>query len=201
MSSEIVVPSLAPPFERIFADYAEAEWGFGFLRQTIDLLNAGANAYRPCVLTLPKNHKQRLLRFNFGPWLLVDFCGPTSKYGKWIHLALLRDGLATASRKEWFVFSHPHDKRGMAVYRFTWAEVQSMDSELTEHYEVSMQYTGELFGHWRGSAYQLAHQPQLFAGIFDPALRASILTHGLDPFFRDSYRSEDNNEDFCSGMI
>ncbi|HXF61912.1 MAG TPA: hypothetical protein VNK95_09855, partial [Caldilineaceae bacterium] len=103
---------LASPFDRIFADRAEAEWAFTFLSQTLELLNAGSNAYLPCALTLPKNHKRRLLRLNFGPWLLLDFCGPSSQYGKRIHLALLAYGFATDPRKRWFVFNHPHDRRG-----------------------------------------------------------------------------------------
>src|SRR5690606_27112093 len=174
---------LAPPFDCIFADRAEAEWGFGFLRQTLELLNAESNAYRPCVLTLPKNHKRRLLRFNFGPWLLMDFCGPKSEYGKRINLALLRDGFATDLRRQWFVFNHPHDRRGVGVYHFTWAEVQAMNEDLVEHYQASMHYIGALFSGWQGWPYRMAHQPQIFTGIFDLTVRDSLLTDGINPFF------------------
>lgn len=184
---------LASPFDRIFADRAEAEWAFTFLSQTLELLKAGSNGYRPCALTLPKQHKRRLLRFNFGPWLLLDFCGPSSHYGKRIHLALLAYEFETDPSKRWFVFNYPHDRRGVGVYRFSWAEVQSMDPSLAEHYEASMHYAGELFTRWKGSPYRLAHQSQLFAAVLDPALRAHVLTHGLEPSFTNSSPGESAN--------
>jgi hypothetical protein len=58
-----------------------------------------------------------------------------------------------------------------------------MDAELTRHYEASMHYTGALIGKWKGSPYRLAHQPQIFAAIFDPSIRADLLHDGLDPLF------------------
>ncbi|HXF60781.1 MAG TPA: hypothetical protein VNK95_04145, partial [Caldilineaceae bacterium] len=62
-----------------------------------------------------------------------------------------------------------------------------------EHYEVSMHYAGELFAHWKGSPYRLAHQSQIFAAVLDPALRAHILTHGLEPSFISSLPRESTN--------
>jgi hypothetical protein len=183
MSTRIASSKLATPFDDIFADPDEAMWGFDFLRQTLDLLNAGVNHYRPCVLTLPKSHKRRLLRFNFGPWLLVDFCGPESTYGKRINLALLTGEFGIDPRKKWLSFNYPYDRRGVSIYKFTWEEIYTMGAELTEHYEASMHYAGELFTKWKGSPYRLAHQPQIFAGIFDVEVRADLLRHGLNPLF------------------
>lgn len=174
---------LATPFQAIFADRAEAEWAFMFLRRTLDLLNTGTNGYRPCALTLPKNHKRRLLRLNFGPWLLIDFCGPHSQYGKRINLALLTEGCPAIREKQWFVFNYPYDWRGGGVYCFSWAEIQQMDEELAAHYVASMHYIGGLFGKWQGSPYRLAHQPHVFAAIFDPQVRATLLTKGINPLF------------------
>jgi hypothetical protein len=174
---------LAPPFHAIFEDDAEAQWGFDFLHHTLEMLNAGENHYRPCVLTLPKSHKRRLLRFNFGPWLLIDYCGPNSTYGKRINLALLTDDSAVDPRRKWLSFNYPHDKRGVSIYMFTWDEIRSMDRTLTKHYIASMHYTGKLIGYWKGSPYRLAHQPQIFAAIFDHSVRADLLQHGLDPRF------------------
>jgi hypothetical protein len=68
-----------------------------------------------------------------------------------------------------------------------------MGNELLEHYEVSMHYAGELFAHWQGSPYRLAHQPQIFAGVIDPAVCDYILTHGLDPLFIGPLHSEDDS--------
>jgi hypothetical protein len=183
MRNAATTSQLALPFADIFADDEEAQWGFDFLRHTFDSLNAGANEYRPTALTLPKSHKLRLLRFNFGPWLLVDFCGPASTYGKRINLALLTHGFEIDPRRLWLSFNYPHDKRGVSIFKFTWEEIKNMDAELTRHYEASMQYTGELIGYWKGSPYRLAHQPQIFAAVFDPVVRADLLQHGLDPLF------------------
>lgn len=175
--------TLASPFDAIFHDEAEAQWGFDFLRHTFDLLNAKTNDYRPTAITLPKGHKWRLLRFNFGPWLLIDFCGPTSTYGKRINLALITDDAAVDPRKKWFSFNYPYDRRGVSIYKFSWQEIQEMDEELEKHYEVSMHYTGELIGTWKGSPYRLAHRPQILAAIFDATVRADLFQHGLDPMF------------------
>jgi hypothetical protein len=175
--------NLAPPFDAIFADYAEAQWGFDFLRHTFDMLNAAENDYRPTAITLPKSHKLRLLRFNFGPWLLIDFSGPTATYGKRINLALITDDQAVDPRKKWLSFHYPYDWRGVSIYMFTWREIQEMNSTLTKHYEDSMHYTGELIGYWKGSPYRLAHQPQIFAAVFDQNARTDLLQYGLDPLF------------------
>jgi hypothetical protein len=183
MNAESATPKLAPPFDAIFADHAEAQWGFDFLRHTFEKLNAAENNYRPTAITLPKSHKLRLLRFNFGPWLLIDFCGPTSKYGKRINLALITDDLAVDPRKKWLSFNYQYDKRGVSIYKFGWQEIKQMDAQLTKHYEASMQYTGELIGYWKGSPYRLAHQPQIFDGVFDLAVRADFFQYGLDPLY------------------
>jgi hypothetical protein len=183
MSTQITPPQLASPFDAIFADYDEAQWGFNFLHQTLALLNAGTNEFRPCVFTLPKSHKLRLLRFNFGPWLLVDFCGPASTYDKRINLALLTGEFGIDPRKHWLSFNYPYDRRGVSIYKFTWKEIRAMDNELIEHYEVSMHYASQLFANWKGSPYRLAHQPQIFAAAFDPTVRADLLQNGLDPMF------------------
>ena len=175
--------TLAPPFDDIFHDETEADWAFDFMRHTFDLLGAAANEYRPTALTLPKSHKLRLLRFNFGPWLLVDFCGPTAKYGKRINLALIKDDRAVDPRKHWLSFNYPHDHRGVSIYKFAWDEIKRMDARLQAHYEESMYYTGSLISSWKGSPYRLAHQPQIFAAIFEPAVRADLFEHGLDPLF------------------
>src|SRR5215203_742040 len=172
MSDETITTQLAPPFVNIFQDEAEAQWGFDFLHHTLDLLNAGANQYRPCVMTLPKSHKLRVLRFNFGPWLLIDYCGPASHFNKHVHLALLSDDKAVDPRKKWLSFNYPYDRRGVSIYRFRWEEIKKMDTKLNTHYEASMHYTGELIGYWKGSPYRLAHQPQIFAAIFEPNVRA-----------------------------
>lgn len=177
------LPRIAPPFNAIFADQAEADWALDFLGHTLDLLDAAPNEYRPVSLTLPKNYKQNLIRFNFGPWLLIDFSGPASPYGKIIHLALIADNTAIDPRKQVFAFNHPHDRRGVAVYRFSWQEIRAMDEDLTSHYQTSMYYTGALFSHWRGTPYRLAHQPQIFAAVFDADIRTDLWANGLDPFY------------------
>jgi hypothetical protein len=174
---------LAPPFDTIFQDDSEAQWGFDFLQHTFAKLNAKENEYRPTAITLPKSHKLRVLRFNFGPWLLIDFCGPASTFGKRINLALIADDLAVDPRKKWLSFHYPYDWRGVAIYMFSWGEIQQMDATLTKHYEESMHYTGELIGYWKGSPYRLAHQPQIMAAVFDAEVRADLLQHGPDPFF------------------
>jgi hypothetical protein len=183
MSSNTNLENLAPPFNAIFDDLGEAQWGFDFLCHTFDLLNARANDYRPTAITLPKSHKWRLLRFNFGPWLLIDFCGRASTYGKRINLALISDDAAVDPRKKWLSFNYPHDKRGVAIYKFSWREIAQMDAQLESHYVASMHYTGELIGKWKGSPHRLAHQPQIFAAVFNAEVRANLLQHGLDPLF------------------
>ena len=193
--SDSTLPALATPFDAIFHNYAEAEWGFDFLRHTFEKLNAGVNHYRPTAITLPKSHKLRLLRFNFGPWLLIDFCGPTAKYGKRINLALLTDDTAVDPRKKWLTFHYPYDKRGVSIYMFTWQEIKEMDGDLKAHYEASMQYTGELIGYWKGSPYRLAHQPQIFTAVFNPEVRADLLQHGLDPLFAHKLEDQESQEE------
>ncbi len=175
-------PLLAAPLRHIFADWVEAEWGFQFLRTTLALLGAETHGDRPYALTLPRSHKQQLLRLNFGPWLLLDFCGPGSEYGKRINLALLKEGVVVDPRREWFTFSRRFVRREVAVYHFDWPEVQAMDAELTELYKESMDYIGGLFAHWQGSTWRLVHQRQLFASIYDPVLRDSFFEAGLNPF-------------------
>lgn len=186
---------IAPPFNKIFDDQYEADWALDFLRHTLDLLDAAPNEYRPVSLTLPKNHKHNIIRFNFGPWLLIDFSGPASSHGKTVHLALIIDNDMVDPRKKVFAFNHPHDKRGVAVYRFQWAEIKSMQDDLASHYQNSMYYTGALFSHWRGTPYRLAHQPQLFAAIFDQDVRSDLWANGLDPFYTHNIYGHTNRDE------
>ena len=65
---------MAVPFTNIFADRGEAEWAFDFMRQAMELLGVSGPGDRRCAVTLPTNNP-RLLRFNFGPWLVLDFRG------------------------------------------------------------------------------------------------------------------------------
>lgn len=183
---ESPVPSngsvLAPPFCNIFENRAEAEWAFHFLRQSLDLMGADANGYKSCVMTLPKEHKNHLLRLNVGMWLVIDFAGSgCKKYGRRVHLALIIDDSSPYRDRQWYRFDNRRDYRGVALYHFTFEEVRAMDNWLAPHYVESMRYVGSLFGGWAGSPYARHHQHQVFASVLDPGMRASLFTHGMDP--------------------
>ncbi|HOU42273.1 MAG TPA: hypothetical protein PK829_13485, partial [Promineifilum sp.] len=60
---------LAPPFDSIFIDRAEAEWAFDLFAETATRLGGGPDDPRIAV-TLP--HDQTMMRLNFGPWMAID---------------------------------------------------------------------------------------------------------------------------------
>lgn len=168
-------PNLAPPFDLIFDNGEEANQGFEFLRRSLDLMNAQANNYRSCVLTLPKNHKGRLLRLNVGMWLCIDLFGPYKSRKKGVHLALLTEGMAAFQWRQVGTFSNRGHKREVGVFFVEYKDVLNMSAEFTQHYEESMRYIGKTFGSWVDSPFRHAHQEKVFDAIFDPAKRKHIL--------------------------
>ena len=65
---------LSKPFSQIFADLDEAKWAFGLLKETLDRLGVISYDDERFAITLPKNG--RVLRLNFGPWLVLGFKNP-----------------------------------------------------------------------------------------------------------------------------
>lgn len=179
---EIIKPQveepLAAPFSEVFADRAEAEWAFGFLRQCMRWLGVEGPDNKLCVLTLPKDRPQ-VIRFNFGEWVVVDLRGPKAYGGKGISLALLMDGPGLEQHKHWGAFKSFPNALPVAVYELPLEPLKEMSGEFAQHVERSFRYIGTLFANWSQSQFRRVHRQELMDAVFDTTARAKLLTEGL----------------------
>ena len=161
---------LAPPFDSIFIDRAEAEWAFDLFAETATRLGGGPDDPRIAV-TLP--HDQTMMRLNFGPWLAID----ASRRRGMMDLAL---PIAEAEALGFTEHDGPfRADPEMAVVYIPLESARDMSAELRQVYESGMARFRARFSHWQGTPYILAHRPELLAALFDREKRAQLLENGL----------------------
>lgn len=168
--------TLAEPFSNIFSDRKEAEWAFDLLQETLERLAVSESDNPPIALTLP--HKGKVLRLNYGRWVVLGFCGPNA-YHHGIEMALLPavEGLES-DVGSWDPFKQYNDEQ-IKVYTLPTPVVRAWEGSLRAIYETTFDRLREKFGHWRGSSFSPFHQSRVYDAVFDPDKRAELLTEGL----------------------
>ena len=161
---------LAPPFDSIFIDRAEAEWAFDLFAETATRLGGGPDDPRIAV-TLP--HDQTMMRLNFGPWMAIDVSRKRGKMDIVLPIAEA-ETLGLTEHDEPF-----RNDPGMAVVFIPLESARDMSAEMRQVYESGMARLRDRFSHWEGTPYTPAHRPELLAALFDQEKRALLLEHGL----------------------
>ena len=157
---------LAPPFDRMFTDRAEAEWAFTFMRETIERVGSRGIDDPRFSLTLPRGYTC----INFGNWRLLDF--PRGK----ISLALKTNLVDPSYNFErWGAFANSD----LSVHEIPHKFVRPFPDDLQDAYEKSCEQIKKRFQHWQGTPYRKSHIQEIFAAIYDDSLRDKLLTKGL----------------------
>ncbi len=166
---------LAPPFDRIFTDQAEAEWAFGLLQETFERLYIQDADDPRYALTLVRNET---LRLNFGNWAVLQFYGPTHPYR--IGFALF-DHLVEEEQfgpfDRWSAFAATDPT--ITVYEFPLEAVRPWREGLQPAFEKTFSAIAERFRDWQGTSFRRFNQPEIAAAVFDPVQQVEILTGGL----------------------
>ena len=172
---------LAKPFSDIFTDRDEAEWAFGFMHRSLDLLGVEGPDDPRCALTLPKKHDNQLLRFNFGNWLMTDFWHTDASKVNTVDLALLTDYNDGFQYKHWGNFSSKvAGELEISVHQVPVKDLRPMSMSLDTLYRRTFELTGKVFEDWNGTPYRHAHQQQIMDAVFDNETRDDLLTNGLE---------------------
>lgn len=166
---------LPEPFASIFQDKGEAEWAFGFLRETAERLGVKGLDDPRVALTLPKGRD--LLRLNFGQWLIVSLFGPSATTNR-AEIALLT-GLVDPPAK-YSAFARGTDEPEVCVCEYSIESVRAMDAPLRGAWNKTLDFIAAKFRDWEGSPFRNAHQPELFQMVFDEEKQKQCLAKGLD---------------------
>lgn len=170
-----VEQALAPPFDRIFLDRAEAEAAFNFLARAFELLGITSADDPRFALTL--RDKETLLRFNFASWATLHFKAPQNRFR--LGLALIDDLVELETEYgKWkpFALGNP----SMSVYELPLDPGQPLDADLENIFEESFKEIRSRLGHWQASNLRPFNQPKIAAAILDPTLRPALFREGLD---------------------
>ncbi len=166
---------LAEPFSSIFQDKGEAEWAFGFIRQTAERLGVKGLDDPRVALTLPKGRD--LLRLNFGQWLILGLNSPAAGANR-VEISLL-SGLMDLPGKS-SAFAREANEPEVCVYGVSVESLRNMDVRLREAFEKTMAFIATKFRDWKGSPFRVAHRRELFQMVFDEEKRKQCLAKGLD---------------------
>jgi len=165
---------LAPPFDAIFADRAQAERAFDLFADAVERLGGGLDDPR-FALTLPRSN---IMRLNIGNSIVMDF----RNHGQTFHLTALTDemeGVFNYPRSEIFRVTVKGTSKQFAVYTIPPEAIRQWPSGLQAIMERSMEAFGKEFIQWQKSNLRRAHREEVFAALFDKEKRERLLAQGL----------------------
>lgn len=171
---DMTAQRLAPPFDSIFADRAQAEWAFDLFADAAKWLSDSPDDPR-LALTLPLS---KLMRLNFGNSMVLDF----GNHGRDVHLTALIEDIERIydfDRTDAFRVTVKGTDKQFAVYTLSPELVRECPSELRTIFERSMREFGKEFESWKHSNLRRSHVPELFEGLFNKGKRDRLLTQGL----------------------
>ena len=167
--------TLATPFDKIFADRAQAEWAFDLFADAVERLGGGPDDPR---FTLTRYDNPPMLRLNIGNSMVIDI----GSQGKRLNLTALKEAM-----KQSFAFSTPSTFRvtskGTAqefgVYTIPADFIRDWPPNLQSIFEQSMETFGKEFETWERSNLRRAHSPEIFESLFDMEKREYLFANGL----------------------
>lgn len=166
---------LAPPFDAIFADRAQAEWAFDLFADAVERLDGGPD-YQRFALTLAKNENR--MRLNIGNSIVIDI----ADRGQVMHLTALIDEMDSTyqfQRGEPFRVTAKGISKQFAVYDIPAASIKEWPDKLQAIFKHSLEEFGQEFTNWTSSNLLRAHNREVFAALFDEEKRDHMLTNGL----------------------
>ncbi|MCE5244445.1 MAG: AAA family ATPase [Syntrophobacteraceae bacterium] len=164
----------------IFKDWNDANLALDFLKDAFVRLGVDGPADPRLSVTLPKTWKDRLLRVNFGNWMVIDLRRDATSKRMQVNLALLKDSIPEnlCDRIQGDAFKQKDGDPDVCIVETSMSDDWKMSSELREAYEKSFSYIAERFKDWQGTPYSFAHRASLLAAVFDLNKRNKLF-HGV----------------------
>jgi len=167
---------LAPPFNTLFRDHAEADWAFNLLQQTLTSLGVDDPADERFVLSLPTD--ESALRLNFGKWNVLGF--KAGKEEPLIEMALFQGETDVRQIKEAAVYAYRNSDPEVAMHQDIPLEtVQNWPGNLRLVFEDTLAFVANRFGNWKRSNFRQAHVPVLAEAVFNPEKRKLLFERGI----------------------
>ncbi|HLF90606.1 MAG TPA: AAA family ATPase, partial [Anaerolineales bacterium] len=167
---------LAPPFNTLFRDHAEADWAFNLLRQTLTSLGVKDPADERFVLSLSTD--ESALRLNFGKWNVLGFKAGANE--PLVEMALFQGETDVRQIKEAAVYAYRNSAPEVAMHQDIPLEtVQNWPGNLRLVFEDTLAFVASRFGNWKRSNFRQAHVPMLAEAVFNLEKRKLLFRHGL----------------------
>ncbi len=169
------IATFAPPFDKLFQDWEEAEWAFELLAETFGRLGVTGPDDERYALTLRRDGS--VLRLNFGNWAVLSFYAPgTSAYR--LELPLVNDLVELdCDYNQWTPFAAVDPS--ISGYDLPVEAVMPLEGKLRRVFEQTLPYVSNRFKDWSRSPFRGYNQIQIAEAIFDPSRRAALLTEGV----------------------
>jgi hypothetical protein len=169
---------LAPPFDNIFRDTTEANWALDEIQKLLTRAGITGPDDERLAVTLPSSGPPRI-HVDFLSWLVFGIGPASTKDSVEIPLPNGVPGVADAPQGQWF--AGLNDGEEIALRKVDVDRFRERD-DLRKAYDATIERAVEFFKNWTRSPYRDHHHvDQLGKAIFNPALRAELLSKGLEP--------------------
>jgi hypothetical protein len=170
---------LAQPFAQIFVDWAEANWAFDWLRDTVKRLGISGPYDPRFALTLPHRSGKLCLHLNFGGWLVLGFRGPGLTPQR-VEMALLADQVSWDERFTALPSDPKEGEPEVRSYHLPMETVRPLTSDLQAAYETTLDFIATKFQTWKRSTHWKQHNPEIVEALFDSEKRERLFAGLLD---------------------
>jgi len=164
---------LGPPFDKIFADRADADQGLDLMAQALGKLGVINNQDERFAVTL--NAGAHLLTLDFGPWCVMRW-GPASKPDR-LQLAMFADAPGTSGMEVHFRFKQKVEDHEVVLRLMGPGTVTA---EVRQHFLETARLVGSTFAHHGICGERKYHVHEVAEAVFDESIRDRLLTEGLE---------------------
>jgi 5-methylcytosine-specific restriction protein B len=169
-------PGLSKLFSQIFMDLEEAKWAFGLIKETLGHLSVISSEDERFAITLPKDG--RILRLNFGQWLILDFRNPELAENR-VTLTFLKDLIKIDDSLATFSFAKKASEPDVRNYSLPIEMVRPLEGDLRNANEKTLDYIKDKFGAWRRTIWRKHHVTEIGEAIFDEEKLEKLLTGNI----------------------
>lgn len=172
---------LAQPFSSIFRTWAEADWAFDLFADVAKRLGVTGPADPRVAFTYGVNQRRKVLRLNFGNWMVADVIRSDPAEDLHVRLALLANDFDQLGLDvpRYEPFAPKKDAPVVRHYELSASQLATMTTGLRGVYEASFACIADVFKHWKGSPWRFAHEQELFDAVLDPGLRHRLFAVGV----------------------
>jgi 5-methylcytosine-specific restriction protein B len=170
---------LGHPFDRLFADWNEAEWAFEILTEAAHTLGIEGPDDQRAAFNLRYRGGEHHLRLDYGTWLVLGFSGSEGVLRE-VNLALL-DGQVTLEPTYQGRFAQRPEEQPVSLYGFAAEAVRPMPEDLRATFARTLDLVKARFAGRKKSLHWKANKPAVAQAVFDLGARELLLRQGMAP--------------------